>query len=133
MFVINYNKSFPFSDDTTIQKQTYQAPESKHNVVRWIVDSNFKKDQERLKIPTGILCFSLYFNLLKRTGYLMHQYVNIQNLYIVPTLFVCLLFIFKQTLAFILYDINWMFLITKMRSVYCMLQIGSDLEFLLHF
>lgn len=38
--------------DTTVQKQTYQAPESKHNVVRWIVDSHFKKDQERLKIPT---------------------------------------------------------------------------------
>jgi len=73
MFDINYNNSFPFSDDTTVQKQTYQAPESKHNVVRWIVDSHFKKDQERLKIPTGILCFSSYFNLLKPTGYLMHH------------------------------------------------------------
>jgi len=73
MFDINYNKRFPFSDDTTVQKQTYQAPESKHNVVRWIVDSHFKKDQERLKIPTGILCFIWYFNLLKPTGYLMHH------------------------------------------------------------
>jgi hypothetical protein len=101
MFVINYNKSFPFSDDTAIQKQTYQAPESKHNVVRWIVDSNFKKDQERLKIPTGILRFSLYFNLLKPTGYLMHQYVNIKKLYIVPTLYlyVCCLFLNRHQLS----------------------------------
>jgi hypothetical protein len=51
---INYNKSFPFSDDTAVQKQTYQAPESKHNVIRWVVDSHFKKEQERLKIPTGV-------------------------------------------------------------------------------
>ena len=57
MFDTN-NKSFQFSDDTTVQKQTYQAPESKHHVVRWIVDSHFKKDQERLKIPAGMMCFS---------------------------------------------------------------------------
>jgi hypothetical protein len=50
-----YNKSIPLSDDSPVQKQTYPAPESKHNVIRWIVDSNFKKEQERLKIPTGAL------------------------------------------------------------------------------
>lgn len=37
--------------ESPIQKQTYQAPELKHNVIRWIVDSHFKKEQERLKIP----------------------------------------------------------------------------------
>ncbi|PSN34911.1 hypothetical protein C0J52_16508 [Blattella germanica] len=38
--------------DSSPQKQAFQAPETKHNVIRWIVDSHFKKEQERLKIPT---------------------------------------------------------------------------------
>ena len=31
------------------------------------------------------------FNLLKPTGYMMHQQFNIQQLYALPTLFLCLL------------------------------------------
>ncbi|XP_066991119.1 DNA-binding protein Ets97D isoform X2 [Anabrus simplex] len=40
-------------DETqTDNKPNFPAQETKQNVVRWIVDSQFKKDQERLKIPS---------------------------------------------------------------------------------
>ena len=32
------------------------------------------------------------FNLLKTTGYLMHQQFNIQQLYILPMLYLCVLY-----------------------------------------
>jgi hypothetical protein len=53
-FIIMCNNIILLSDDSSVQKQTYQTPESKHNVIRWVVDSHFKKEQERLKIPTGV-------------------------------------------------------------------------------
>ena len=34
-----------------------------------------------------------YFNLLKPTGYVMHQQFNIQQLYILPTLYLCVLYL----------------------------------------
>ena len=33
------------------------------------------------------------FNLLKPTGYVMHQQFNIQQLYILPTLYLCVLYL----------------------------------------
>ena len=37
---------------------------------------------------------SLYiFNLLKPTGYVMHQQFNIQQLYALPTLYLCVLYL----------------------------------------
>ena len=35
----------------------------------------------------------LLFNLLKTTGYVMHQQFNIQQLYILPTLYLCVLYL----------------------------------------
>jgi hypothetical protein len=35
----------------------------------------------------------IYFNLLKPTGYVMHQQVNIQQLYALPTLNLCVLYL----------------------------------------
>ena len=35
----------------------------------------------------------LYFNLLKPTGYLMHQQFNIQQLYVLPTLYLCVFYL----------------------------------------
>ena len=32
-----------------------------------------------------------YFNLFKPTGYVMHQQFNIQQLYVLPTLYLCVL------------------------------------------
>ena len=48
-----------------VQKNTSSAsnkvvipfPEEAENVTRWIVDQNFRKEQERLKIPFGKLCW----------------------------------------------------------------------------
>ena len=39
---------------------------------------------------TVCLCF---FNLVKPTGYVMHQQFNIQQLYAVPTLYLCVLYL----------------------------------------
>jgi len=42
-------------------------------------------------VPTGKILG--YLNLLKTTGYVMHQQVNIQQLYVLPTLYMCFVFI----------------------------------------
>ena len=34
-----------------------------------------------------------YFNILKSTGHVMHQQFNIQQLYVLPTLYVCVLYL----------------------------------------
>ena len=39
------------------------------------------------------LCLVIFFNLLKPTGYVMHQQFNIQQLYLVPTLYLCVLYL----------------------------------------
>ena len=38
-------------------------------------------------------CMKYCFNLLKPTGYLMHQQFNIQQLYALPTLYLCVLYL----------------------------------------
>ena len=35
----------------------------------------------------------LTVNLLKPTGYVMHQHFNIQQLYVLPTLYLCVLYL----------------------------------------
>ena len=35
-------------------------------------------------------------NLLKPTGYVMHQQFNIQQLYVLPTLYLCVLYLFEN-------------------------------------
>jgi hypothetical protein len=39
----------------------------------------------------------LTFNLLKPTGYVMHHQFHIQQLYILPTLYLCVLYLSQQT------------------------------------
>jgi len=39
------------------------------------------------------LCFMVLINLLKPTGYVMHQQFNMQQLYAVPTLYLCVLYL----------------------------------------
>ena len=41
--------------------------------------------------PTGYVMHQ-QFNLLKSTGYVMHQQFNIQQLYALPTLYLCVLY-----------------------------------------
>ena len=41
-----------------------------------------------------IMCvLSEYFNLLKPTGHVVHHQFNIQQLYVLPTLYLCFVFI----------------------------------------
>ena len=40
----------------------------------------------------AVIIFSL-FNLLNPTGYVMHQQFNIQQLYVLPTLYLCVLYL----------------------------------------
>ena len=44
-----------------------------------------------------IYIYALYINLLKPTGYVMHQQFNIQQLYALRTLCLCFVFIWEQT------------------------------------
>ena len=37
--------------------------------------------------------FQLWFNLLNPTGHVMHQQFNIQQLYALPTLYLCVLYL----------------------------------------
>ena len=38
-------------------------------------------------------CLNNWLNLLKPTGHVMHQQFNIQQLYAVPTLYLCVLYL----------------------------------------
>ena len=48
--------------------------------------------QFNLLKPTGHVMHQ-QFNLLKSTGHVMHQQFNIQQLYALPTLFLCVLYL----------------------------------------
>ena len=66
------------------------------------------------------------FNLLQRTGHVMHQQFNIQQLYVLPTLYLlCFVFICEQTATCATYSINSLVFITEMKSVYCAVRTGS--------
>jgi hypothetical protein len=44
--------------------------------------------------PTPYILSRVYFlNLLTPTGYVMHQQFNIQQLYVLPTLYLCVLYL----------------------------------------
>jgi hypothetical protein len=42
------------------------------------------------------VCGMHCINLLKPTGYVMHHQFNIQQLYALPTLYVCVLYLFEN-------------------------------------
>ena len=51
------------------------------------------KTLKRRTYYVNISCCRLKFNLLKPTGYVMHQQFNIQQLYVLPTLCLCVLYL----------------------------------------
>jgi len=55
----------------------------------------------------------------------MHQQYNIQQLYALPTLYLCFVFIWEQTATCATYSINWLVFITEMKSVYSAVRTGS--------
>ena len=82
------------------------------------VDLSQKIQPERLF--TGAL------NLLKPAGYVMHQQFHIQQLYALPTLYLCVLYLSqKKTANCATYSINVLVSITQMKSVYSAVRTGS--------
>jgi hypothetical protein len=72
----------------------------------WTQNSSNKKEfrNEMEKFNTDILCFLLLssvvsrlpptdINLLKPTGHVMHQQFNVKQLYVLPTLYLCVLYL----------------------------------------
>ena len=47
-------------------------------------------------LPEQVVAFRNRFNLLKSNGYVMHQQFNIQQLYALPTLYFCVLYLPKN-------------------------------------
>ena len=45
------------------------------------------------KSPYTRAAWSLLINLLQPTGYVMHQQFNIEQLYVLPTLYLCVLYL----------------------------------------
>jgi hypothetical protein len=66
-------------------------------------------------------------NLLKPPGYVMYctNIFNIQQLYVLPTMYWCFIFISEQTATSAPYSLNWLASITEMRNVYCAVRTGS--------
>ena len=57
---------------------------------------------------------------------MMHQQFNIQQLDVLPTLYLCVLYLFeKKTATCATYSINWLVFITEMKSVYSAVRTGS--------
>ena len=42
---------------------------------------------------SGMMKLQILFNLFMPTGYVMHQQFNIQQLYVLPTLYLCVLYL----------------------------------------
>ena len=55
----------------------------------------------------------------------MHQQLNIQQLYVLPTLYLCVLYLSEQTATCATYSISRLVFITEMKSVYCAVRNGS--------
>jgi hypothetical protein len=93
----------------------------------------------RVRIPFWLLNTLMYFflsyvsfvgkvrNLLKRTGYLMHQQVSHSKIvHSAHTVFMCFVFtsISERTATFALYNRNVLVFITEIKSVYCAVRTG---------
>jgi hypothetical protein len=63
--------------------------------------------------------------LLKLTDYVMHHQFNIQQFYIVPTMYLCVLYLSQQTATSAPYSVHWSGFITEMKSAYCAVRLGS--------
>ena len=67
-----------------------------------------------MKICVLFICKIIYFvlwsyrifNLLKPTGHVMHQQFNIQKLYALPTLYLCVLYLSENKLHFLLQNFS---------------------------
>ena len=57
---------------------------------------------------------------------MMHQQFNIQQLYALPTLYLCVfVFVWEQTATCATYSINWLVFITEMKNIYSAVRTDS--------
>jgi hypothetical protein len=73
------------------------------SVIFWVVDLLASRELWIMEFPSNRLvrhcsnsCLKVSFNILKPTGYVMHQQFNIQQLYALPTLYWCVFYLFKN-------------------------------------
>ena len=64
-------------------------------------------------------------NLLKPTGYVMHNQFNIQQLRSAHTVFMFFVFIWEQTATSAPYNVNWLVSMAEMKSVYSAVRAGT--------
>ena len=70
-------------------------------------DVNKKLTNNRLRPNRNLV--TTRFNLLKPTGHVMHQQFNIQQLYVLPALYLCVLYLSenKQRLVSLTVQTDW--------------------------
>ena len=78
-------------------------PDSMHNI--------FPHCSIRGKISGGKKVTEHWLNLLKLTGHVMHQQFNIQQRYVLPTLFLCVLYLSEK-------NSDWCYLHNKLVGFY---------------
>jgi len=77
-------------------------------------------------VRTGALNKAAGASSLKPTSYVMRQQFNIQQLYVLPTLYLCVLYLSENKQRLVpLYSINWLVFITEMKSVYSAVRTGA--------
>ena len=71
-----------------IQPQPRTANKERTSVYRYFL--RFKQENV---VQDETACFRTYLTFLKPTGHVMHQQFNIQQLYVLPTLYLCVLYL----------------------------------------
>ena len=74
----------------------------------------------------GHLRILAYFSLLKTTGHVTHHQFNIQQLYALPTLYLCVLCLYEEKKATCeTYSINGLVFLAQMENVYSAVRTGA--------
>jgi hypothetical protein len=75
-------------NDETLENAVRQWLQRKESDVLWVEEPALVQTWKTIVGKDGE-----YFNLLKPTGYTMHQQFNIQQLYVLPTSYLCVLYL----------------------------------------
>ena len=78
-------------------------------VIHWIVNKTWECRGVSTHVHTSAVIIIKSINRLQPTGYVMHQQFNIQQLYVLPTLYLCVLYLSenKQRLVPLTAKTDW--------------------------